>query len=300
MIKKAFTLVELVVVITILAILGTFGFISYTDYTSSARDSSRLADISNIKKAIDIFEINFSRLPEVTNPVEIKVGTETIFTQWTFWDTTISNIKWIINKIPKDPLNWIDYSYSLTADKSEYEIWGLLESDAVSYSPISQANAAGTALTQAFLRWSYNWLFVKKFSWDNVALYATPSITLSDTSIQQLSDLADQNKFVYDGLSNLPANFAWWNYNINWWNSKKYLNKNYISLYNWPLWGLNSQTTQLDLLDDLQNAYKNTDISNKFIIWKLLSENPVSNLEESKKYIVLLLNNLVSDKIQKN
>mgnify|MGYP003522616170 CR=1 FL=1 len=54
--KKAFTLVELIVVITILAILWTIWFTTYTGYTSEARDSSRLADMWNIKKAIDLNE----------------------------------------------------------------------------------------------------------------------------------------------------------------------------------------------------------------------------------------------------
>ncbi|MGB2110634.1 MAG: type IV pilin protein [Patescibacteria group bacterium] len=36
--KKAFTLVELIVVITILAVLATIGFISMSGYTQSARN----------------------------------------------------------------------------------------------------------------------------------------------------------------------------------------------------------------------------------------------------------------------
>jgi prepilin-type N-terminal cleavage/methylation domain-containing protein len=47
---SAFTLVELIVVIVILAILATIAFLSFSSQSASARDSTRLADMSNIAK----------------------------------------------------------------------------------------------------------------------------------------------------------------------------------------------------------------------------------------------------------
>jgi prepilin-type N-terminal cleavage/methylation domain-containing protein len=47
---KAFTLVELIVVIVILAILATIAFLSFSSQSVSARDSTRLSDITNITK----------------------------------------------------------------------------------------------------------------------------------------------------------------------------------------------------------------------------------------------------------
>lgn len=58
-----FTLVELIVVITILAILGTIGFLSIGGYSSRARDSSRVADISNITKSLDLSIITAGTYP---------------------------------------------------------------------------------------------------------------------------------------------------------------------------------------------------------------------------------------------
>ncbi|MDD3144978.1 MAG: prepilin-type N-terminal cleavage/methylation domain-containing protein [Candidatus Gracilibacteria bacterium] len=54
---KGFTLVELIVVITILAILGTIAFINLQGYSSSARDSKRESDISNILKKVSVEQI---------------------------------------------------------------------------------------------------------------------------------------------------------------------------------------------------------------------------------------------------
>jgi prepilin-type N-terminal cleavage/methylation domain-containing protein len=50
----AFTLVELIVVITILVILGTIAFTSLTGFSGNARDSSRVSDLSNLSKSLDI------------------------------------------------------------------------------------------------------------------------------------------------------------------------------------------------------------------------------------------------------
>lgn len=296
--KKAFTLVELIVVITILAVLWTIGFISYTWYTSEARDSSRLADMWNIKKAIDLNEINTWKLPQVTNPVEIKVWTQVIFTQWTFWVDTIADLKWLISQNPKDPLTKLDYSYSLTFDGSEYEIGWFIENDKLSYSPISKANA-WESLTTALLKWNYNWQFVKVISGDDVTLYASPSITVSDTSIEQLTDLSDQNKIVYDGFYNLPANFASSKYNVNGWNNIKYLNTSDIVLYNWPINALNDEANQIWLLTKLKTAYSGTDIANEYIIKKVMDMDS-NNQEESVKSMKSMLNLLVSDKIKMN
>jgi len=46
--------VELIVVITILVILGTIAFVSLSGFSGSARDSSRVSDLSLISKGLDI------------------------------------------------------------------------------------------------------------------------------------------------------------------------------------------------------------------------------------------------------
>lgn len=49
-----FTLIELIVVITILAILGTIGFLSIQGYSKSARDGTRVSDLAQLSKGLDI------------------------------------------------------------------------------------------------------------------------------------------------------------------------------------------------------------------------------------------------------
>lgn len=54
---NGFTLVELIVVIVILAILATIAFLSFSSQSGSARDSTRLADISSIKKSVEMYNV---------------------------------------------------------------------------------------------------------------------------------------------------------------------------------------------------------------------------------------------------
>lgn len=292
--KKAFTLVELIVVITILAILWTIWFTTYTGYTSEARDSSRLADLSNIKKAIDLYEINNSKLPEITSSFDVYFWANLLFSQWTFWSDTVPTLKWLINEVPKDPVTWDAYSYSLSQDKTEYETGWFLENEKLSYSPISKANA-WTTIAQSVLRWNYNWQFIKIISWDNVLAFASPSITTNNTEVNSLQDVSNQNLFVYDGFYNLPANFVNSRYSVVWSTTNRFLNTDSIEIYNWTLVDLNQDVNQLRFIENLQNAYRDTDLSSKFIISKLLSKD--LNSSETLKDAKIMLNTLVSDKI---
>lgn len=294
MIKKAFTLVELVVIVTILIILSTIWLISYMWYSSDARDSLRLTDLVNIKKAIDINKINTWKLPQITNPVEIKVWTEIIFRQWTFWNATISDLKWLINKNPKDPLTKLEYSYSVTSDGKEYEIWGFLENDKFTLSTFPQANA-WESITTAFIRWNYNGQFVKVISWNNVLALASPSITTNNQTVLDLEEISNQNLFVYDGFYNLPANFVDSKYSVYWSVKNRFLNTSNIEIFNWNISDLNQDINQLKFIENLQKAYKDTDLSNKSIINNLLNKD--LNSSETLKDAKIMLNTLISDKI---
>jgi prepilin-type N-terminal cleavage/methylation domain-containing protein len=52
-----FTLVELIVVITILAILGTIGFLSIQGYSASARDGSRISNLSSLQRGLALWKV---------------------------------------------------------------------------------------------------------------------------------------------------------------------------------------------------------------------------------------------------
>ena len=51
----AFSFVEIIITITVLIILATIGFLAYQWFNTSARDSTRIAQIDNIQKSLEIF-----------------------------------------------------------------------------------------------------------------------------------------------------------------------------------------------------------------------------------------------------
>jgi prepilin-type N-terminal cleavage/methylation domain-containing protein len=61
--KRAFTVVELIVVISIIAILSGVLVPRVTDHLKSARDARRLADVKQVRNAIEQFYMDKGRYP---------------------------------------------------------------------------------------------------------------------------------------------------------------------------------------------------------------------------------------------
>ena len=149
-----FTLVELIVVIVILAILATIAFLSFNSYSSSSRDSVRLADISNLNKWIELYNIRswYYPLPEWT------ISTWTIFWveltyKWILWDKFSRMLN--INKTPVDPLSSSNYVYWISYDKKYFQIWVVLEN-----------SANRTGFFEDALAWSWAWNYFSKINWN--------------------------------------------------------------------------------------------------------------------------------------
>ena len=53
--KKAFTLIELVIVIAIIALLSTLGLSTYNSVQQDARNAKRKADLKEMQKALQIY-----------------------------------------------------------------------------------------------------------------------------------------------------------------------------------------------------------------------------------------------------
>ncbi|EKE27846.1 MAG: hypothetical protein ACD_3C00142G0002 [uncultured bacterium (gcode 4)] len=145
--KKAFTLVELIVVIVILAILATIAFLSFSSQSASARDSTRLADISNIAKWLGILKASSWKYPKPDNAVSLTASGLIIWYQWEAWSSVLNMIK-MNQDWWKDPLEKNYYTFSANSDFSKMELLGFLEdgSNAVlSYSPFDKAFESSSA-----------------------------------------------------------------------------------------------------------------------------------------------------------
>lgn len=192
--KKAFTLVELIVVITILAVLATIGFISMSGYTQSARNWVVLTDLKTLKKAFELHLIEWKTLPNPDWPSHkvTQIGGE-LFTQWYIWKNVTAEIK----KVPQTPVLPISgdyYSYSKTAYGNNYQImWTLNEANTGII-----ANSFAQGENTKVIDGNYNGLVAYTFTGWVQYLVALPSLMTSTWSDMIYGDT---NEFLYENNS---------------------------------------------------------------------------------------------------
>lgn len=122
-----FTLVELLVVIAVISILGFIGFLSIGGYSARARDTTRIADVSNIIKALELSDIAVGSYPEPDNSFTVTYSGGSVWHQGSVGPTVMSRIQGTINggglKIkPIDPLRSTEYTYSTLAYSKGFQI----------------------------------------------------------------------------------------------------------------------------------------------------------------------------------
>ncbi len=253
--KKAFTLVELIVVITILAILGTIAFISFQNYTQSARDGTRIADINNIKKNLEIFitEKWFYPLPD--NPTPITYNGWIARTQWTVWDNVITNLR-NLSKKPTDPLSNNEYTYSITNAKTEYQLAYVTEWWLAYNIPLAnQANAATLKIGTAKVTGTYNEKILKVATWSLTYILAVPSIISTDITDTDVQSIITNKKLVYNNYSNIPDSYKNLWYMMTWWFDFAPAN---IVILSWATISLSWSTEKITFLNNLKNIYNGT------------------------------------------
>ena len=192
-----FTLVELIVVITILVILWTIAFTSLSGFSGGARDSSRVSDLTNLSKALDIVYQKTGSYPTPDNSFTVTYSGWTLWTQGTIWDTTLNfiNAWWTMkmSKKPTDPLTTNkEYTYSKLFYWNAYQIKSDWEGDSIALSSDSiptfagmtnfgfpQASAATGNPTLTYIKSNYNGMVVKTESGSTKYLIAVPSLFLN-------------------------------------------------------------------------------------------------------------------------
>lgn len=118
-VKKAFTLVELIVVITILAILWTIAFLSLQWYSADARNAKRDTDLTSLSNAMStLLARSVSPLSLVANTgSNVTIGTTGI--AWT-WTTNDDYKAWTPNY---SALEIKQSDFQDPSSNSDYPIW---------------------------------------------------------------------------------------------------------------------------------------------------------------------------------
>jgi len=280
-IKKAFTLVELIVVITILAILWTIVFISFQWYSQSSRNSVRISDVNKVESALELFFIDSWKYPDPTNPVTVTYNWSDVWYQGTFWSTTNTSL-WTISKVITDPLLNIEYGYSVSNTKTEYQIWLSLEWWPSGFNNSKIINSTYAIDSYAYVTWSYNWRVLKVSSWWIDYVLAVPSIITTDLTNLDLSYIISNDKLVYNNYINLPPSYKWTSLFNSW--SILY-NPETILVYSWSISDLKINTAkQVKLLEWIKAAFwessvlsSNDNEIEKITALQINSENPTSN-----------------------
>ncbi|MDP2091015.1 MAG: FISUMP domain-containing protein [Candidatus Gracilibacteria bacterium] len=307
---KGFTLVELIVVITILAILGTIAFISLQGYSTSARDSTRVSDLSSMKTSLELFQLDAGNYPKPTGLVSITYSGTTVWNQGTFGETVFANLG-KLDKIPKDPLTDKEYTYSVLVNGNQYQLGGIVEGNDISYRPpltppyqgggLAQQVQAGIVEATAYITGNYNGQMTKVLSGTTCNVLAVPSIINNDATVTDLQQIVASGSLVYRGFKNLPASFKGSKFNEA---AGFDFQPNTLLAYTdtsscAPLTDNTSYTARVNLLKGLQDAYSGTLVQNEGEIKNILALTIDTNSpsQEVINYAGNYVNNVLKGKV---
>jgi len=123
--KKAFTLVELLVVISIMAILTIVTVSQFRTARKRANDVARKGDLNAVAKALQLYFADYGVLPESENG-KIKIGASPIDWGGEFKDST--GYVYMV-KLPKENTtgDWPQYCYKTDSTRKKYALLAKLE-----------------------------------------------------------------------------------------------------------------------------------------------------------------------------
>lgn len=132
-VKKAFTLVELLVVMSIIGVLASLAVGSFRTAQLRGRDTQRKSDLKQISNALELFYADHGRYPDAVSgrisgcSYDPALGTGTACT---WGEGEFTDGKTVYFKVlPKDPLDAYSYTYQTVSGSlnQKYQLFARLE-----------------------------------------------------------------------------------------------------------------------------------------------------------------------------
>ncbi len=293
--KAAITIVELIVVITILAILWTISILAFQGYTVNARDSVRVYDLNSIKTAIEYARIEQWQYITPDNGIDITYSWSVIVrNQGVFWNAAKRKTK-RLDKVPLDPLTQDEYTFSVTANGWEFELWAIMEWDDLVYWWPSILNTTYAATSyRAYINGTYNGKIAKASSGGLDYIFALPSIISTDLWTPTISYITTNNLLVKKWYENLPSSYNNTDNGSSTLLERDFINEDEVVVFEWSFDDLkDEESEQILFLSNLQEAYSGTVISNISEIKEILDVDTTNNIEWTQFLAQILIKNTV-------
>jgi len=128
--KRAFTLVELLVVISIMAILTIVTVSQFRTARKRANDVARKGDLNAVAKALQLYFADYGVMPDMDKPEggQIKVGSLVSAWDSEFKDSATPPSYTYMIKLPNEnTVGWPQYCYKTDGANKKYALFAKLE-----------------------------------------------------------------------------------------------------------------------------------------------------------------------------
>jgi len=274
-IKKSFTLVEIIVTIWIIAIISTITVVSLSKWLNTTKDGKRIWDLNTIATALETYIYNQWEYPTPDNNIPITFSGSLIINQWYLWTSSSNTIN--LKAEIKDPKDSSYYVYSISNDKSDYQILTYFEASPSRLLSKSISNKTYWAndLSNRFIvtKWDKLWSIVNLdnipvqdlytgidldiFTWE-IKSYYTKDEYISSTWWWIISSMAIYRPTVWylDKNLSLLLNFDEWKSFVTYDRSKNNMNWQLIYWTKWVEW-INWKWIKFDGIDSAKVIDKN-------------------------------------------
>ena len=125
--KSAFTLIELLVVISIIGLLASIILASLAASRAKARDARRIADLHEIRNALELYFNTNSALPGLSGPGNCNGSNGCDSTEAQPWIPGLTPT--FIQSLPTDPINTNAIRYRYRPSGNDYELDAHMENN---------------------------------------------------------------------------------------------------------------------------------------------------------------------------